>query len=298
MKVAYRKPGLAIVVFTLFAGQVLANRIDSLQSDADVLSFLRIAREEFNSPKYKAIDLRSTETIRRDLDCNGVAEKWQVKNWEKADFNGDGLTDLLVTLYWYDYGVYVLMDKGNDTYDLFTLSYNVFEKCELAKSVKADGQQSVLFYQKKNHQERIDTLVYRYGGFIESNRTPAAYAIDSIQFRTDYCLGSCPVFTISFDKSGNALYNAGSYNPKNGNFSGVIRAAELEQLLSLVNYIDVTKLQSDYKVPWKEDQAVWLRVRFADGTVREIHDYGQRGTFGLRLLYDKFFALRNTQDWK
>jgi len=111
-------------------------------------------------------------------------------------------------------------------------------------------------------------------------------------------LGSCPVFNIAFDKNGNAVYTAETYNPKQGKFSATLKKNNLDEITTLINYLAVTKLLDDYRVSWKDDQTCWLRIKFTDGTVKEIKDYGMRGTFGLRLLYNKFFELRNNQEWK
>jgi Domain of unknown function (DUF6438) len=293
----------------LLSTQVRANnKIDSLKTDNEVVEFLKSVNDNFRSAKYDAIELRSSETIRKDQNCDGMADQWQVKNWEKADFNGDGLTDLLVTLYWYDYGVYVVMDKGNNQFDLLPLSYNVFDKCKLAKPITTNGRQLLLYYGKKDipgkmvsdnkNMNQVDTLVYRHGDFVEFNRQPATAEIDSIEFHTGYCFGNCPVFKIRFDKNGHAEYIAGSYNPKEGKFSTVLKKKDLGEISDLINYIGVSNLRDNYSVSWTDDQTAGLRVRFADGSIKEIRDYGMRGTFGLRLLYTKFFALRTNQDWK
>jgi hypothetical protein len=301
--------GFFIALVVLLAGnQVLANRIDSLRTNSDVAAFLQWVNNDFSNEKYNKIEVRDNAVLMRDLACDGMAEKWQIKSWEKADLNGDGRTDLLAILYWYDYGVYAVMDKGNDQFNFLTLSYNVSEKCELAKPIKVNDQPLLLFYQKKavfhkpgkgvKRMDVIDTLVYRHGDFIEVNNQPSGYLIDSIQFRTNHCFGSCPVFTISMDKNGNAVYNAQTYNPKHGNFSGAINQKELEEITDLINYLEIKKLDDNYAVSWTDDQTAWLRVRFADGSVKEIKDYGMRGTFGLRSLYKKFFELRTNQEWK
>jgi len=282
------------MIMLLISNQLLANRIDSLKTDADVLEFLKSTNADFRSEKFNKIELRSTETIRQDLNCDGIADKWQVKNWEKVDFNKDGLTDLAVMLYWYDYGVYVVMDNGNNNFKLHTLSYNIFEKCELAKPLMGNGEQFLLFSEKK----KIDTLVYKYIGFVELNKHPSSYNIDSVEFRTGYCYGSCPVFTIKFDKDGRAEYDAGTYNPKQGNFFTTLKKDKLETILGLINYLSIRNLNDNYDVGWTDDQTAWLRIRFADGTVKEIRDYGLKGTFGLRLIYSIFFDLRGNQDWK
>jgi len=296
------------LVLVFLSQFIFANSIDSLKTDEDVVRFLKRVSEDFRSTKLKPIELRSTETLRKDLDCDGLAQSWQINNWEKADFNNDGRTDLLVQLYWYDYGVYVVIDKGDGNFKLLTLSFNIHEKCELAKPFKEGNEPLLLYAQKKYFPNRspkpptsrnvIDTLVYRYGGFVELNRNPASYNIDSVSFRTGYCFGSCPVFTISFDKTGNAIFDAGTYNPKMGKFSGVIKKENVDAIIGLLNYMSIAQLPNEYKVSWTDDQTCWLRVRFSDGTVKEIKDYGMKGTFGLRLIYSMFFDFRSNQDWK
>lgn len=301
---------VAAFLFELLTVDLHANRIDSLKTDDDVVAFLKSINPDFRSDKYKQIELHNTEQVRKDLDCDGMASQWQIQNWEKADFNGDGRTDLLILLYWYDYGVYSVIDNGDGTFKFLTLSYNIYEKCELAKALSLNDQHLLLYYQKVQKQVQvkntrgfksvpeIDTLIYKYGGFVEWNPHPSSYAIDSIEFRTSACFGSCPVFSIDMDKNGNAVYNAQVYNSKRGKFTATLKNENLNEIAGLINYISVKDLNNNYKVSWTDDQTCWLRIRFSDGSVKEISDYGLKGTFGLRLLYSMFFDLRSNQDWK
>jgi len=286
------------IVITIFAAllceTLFANRIDNLKTDQDVIEFLKSTNPDFSSPNYNKIDLRSSEIIRQDLNCDGIADKWQVKNWEKADFNQDGLTDLVVILYWYDYGVYVVMDNGHNNFKLHTLSYNIYEKCELAKAINSKGQPLLLFSEKK----KIDTLVYKYYDFVELNRHPSEYEIDSIEFRTGPCYGSCPVFSIKIGKDRKAVYEAGIYNPKQGKFSSELEFDKSEALFDLIKYLNIKKLNDTYNVSWTEDQTCWLTVKFSDGSVKTIRDYGLKGTFGLRMVYSIFLDLRVSQQWR
>ncbi|MES1216567.1 MAG: DUF6438 domain-containing protein [Bacteroidota bacterium] len=285
---------LIIILLTFVCQHILANRIDNLKTDADVVEFLKSTNADFRSPGLNKIELRSSEILRQDLNCNGLAEKWQIKNWEKADFNQDGLTDLVVMLYWYDYGVYVIMDNGKNNFQLHTLSYNIYEKCELAKPILSNGQQLLLFSEKKI----IDTLAYKYYGFVELNRHPSVYDIDSIEFRTGSCFNNCPVFSIKLGKDRNAVYEGGMYNPKQGKFTATLEYDKSQAIFDLVNYLSVKKLNDSYRVSWTDDQTCWLRIKFTDGTVKEIKDYGLKGTFGLRLIYSIFLDLRVSQNWK
>ena len=297
-----------LIAVSAFCSSLYANKIDSLKTDEEVVAFLKSIDENFRSDKFKPIELRSTATLRSEMSCNGIADEWQVKNWEKADFNSDGLTDLIVILYWYDYGVYAVIDKGNNNFKLETLSYNIHKKCELAKPVQLNGEQFLLIHQEKTTGGKgaqpvkmnyeTDTLVYKYGGFVEYNGSPGNYQIDSIEFRTGFCFGSCPVFSIRFDKDGSAVYDAGSYNPKQGKFTTTLKKETTEKIIGLINYLNVKSLLDNYRVPWTDDQTSWLKIKFTDGSVKEIQDYGLRGSFGLRLLYNIFFDLRSSADWK
>jgi len=282
------------IFFVLLTSTLFANRIDNLKTDNDVIEFLKSINPDFSSVRYNQIELRSTETLHLELNCDSLADKWQVKNWEKADFNEDGLTDLSVILYWYNYGLYVIMDTGNDDFRLIQLSYNIHEKCKLIKPIISKGQQLLLFTEKRV----IDTLIYRYYGFIELNRNPIDYGIDSIEFRTGACYNNCPVFSIRIDKNRNAVYEAGMYSPKQGKFSSALEYDKSEAIFDLIKYMDVKKLNDTYSVSWPDDQTCWLTVKFSDGTIKVIRDYGLKGTFGLRMLYSIFLDLRMTQEWK
>lgn len=285
-----------------------ANRIDSLKTDTDVLEFLKSIEENFRSGKYKPIEIRSSETLRKDVNCNGKADEWEVSNWQKADFNGDGRTDLLVMLYWYNYGVHVVLDQGNGTYKLETLSHNVNKKCELANVLEMGNRHLLLIYQEKYEGGRggkglrmyyeTDTLIYKYGGFIEYKNHSPEVVIDSILFRAGHCQGSCPVFSIRLDKNGKGYLDAGPYNPKQGNFTATIKKEDVDNLTGLVRYLSLKDLKDHYNVHWANDQTVWLQVWYSDGTMKEIEDYGMHGTYGLRRLYNMLFDLRRTQNWQ
>jgi hypothetical protein len=299
---------LIILLFTIFPGRSWGNRIDSLQSDNEVVSFLQSVNGDFSSGNYKKIELRSSQAIRAAEGCDGMADQWQVNNWEKADFNGDGLTDLVVILFWYDYGVYVVIDKENNQFDLLTLSYNVHDQCNLAKPVKVNGQQLLLYYGKKDtlrnmngeskYVNQVDSLIYRFGDFIEYNKASTLPQIDSVEFHTSYCDGNCPMFNMNISRNGYAEYLAGVYNPKEGRFSTIMKKKDLDELFELMSYIGIDKLRGTYSVPWATDQSNKLRIKFSDGTFKEVKANGMRGTFGLRLLYKKIFSYRINQDWK
>src|SRR5688500_6267305 len=147
----------ATMVFSLLCillvNGAYANRIDSLQTDADVIKFLRSINKDFNSSNF---ELRSTETLRKDLDCNGMAEKWQIRNWEKIDFNNDNQTDLVMMPFWFDYGVYVIMDRGNNKYETLTLTFNINDKCEMVKPFAINNEQGLIYFLQQSKKSRSE----------------------------------------------------------------------------------------------------------------------------------------------
>jgi hypothetical protein len=50
------------------------------------------------------------------MGCDSLFEKLQIRNWEKADFNNDNRTDLIVTLCWYNFDIFIAIDKGDNTF--------------------------------------------------------------------------------------------------------------------------------------------------------------------------------------
>ncbi|OCX50779.1 hypothetical protein BEL04_18775 [Mucilaginibacter sp. PPCGB 2223] len=297
------------LLLAFFANSVFSNKIDNLKTDKDVADFIISLSPNIQKGQDRVkFIIKPTDVLRKELACDGIAEKWQINNWEKFDFNEDGLTDIIVTSHWYNYDVYVAMDNGDNTFKLFKLSHDVFEKCKLGKPATINNHPALLFYQVKQEPDRtrvfnykqygqIDTLIYKYGAFIEKNEKPARYAIDSIIVKNSSCLGSCPSFTLAINKDRDALYHANFYNPVDGKFTAKIDKADYIGIIALINYISIKNLKDHYAVPWTDDQTATLRIRFRDGSVKEITDYGEVGTFGLNKLYKMLSALRTSQNW-
>ena len=80
-------------------------------------------------------------------------------------------------------------------------------------------------------------------------------------------------------------------------FVATLDTAASRNLYRLLNYIDIPSLSSDYSVPWTDDRTASLLIRFDEGRVKRIMDYGQIGTYGLVALYDLFEGLRLKLPW-
>jgi Domain of unknown function (DUF6438) len=300
-----------ILLFFLLAltKSAFPNKIDSLKTDKDVSSFIISLDTMFRQKNTPLLVVKSTNQILSDKGCGKLAKKIGVKNWVKTDFNNDKLTDLLAVCYWGDrYLTVIVIDKGHNQFQLTILNYSDSEKYEFSKTIHTNAGQLVLFYTNKSildDDEYIgtkhptsDTLVYKFGHFVELNKSKTNYKIDSILFHSGKCYGSCPNFTIKLNRNRDAVYIAGDYSSKMGTFKSQITAIELNEIENIIAYIHVKKLKNRYSVNWTDDATCTLTVKFSDGTVKQISDYGERGTFGLKAIYSIFFTLTSNQDWR
>ena len=301
-----------LLLFSFFFAlnpKLSANTIDSLKTDNDVLGFLCKVDTSFVSRGHVNIKIMPTDTLLKLFNCNGLAAKWNIKNWEKIDFNSDKLTDLLVTIKWFDdYLVFAVVDEGNNHFNPIRLSLRSFEGCHFAKPVKLNKQQILLYYEVRDEpvskqfykfigKPQIDTLIFKFGNFIEYKAKPRSDGIKSIKIEFS-ANDMCDYFTLEILANGQATYTTNCYNPKPGKFSGVISAAKMQRIKSLISYIDLKKLQDDYLVYWFDSGTVKLDVVFSDGIIKSINDYGGIGTYGLSHLYNLLSDAAKSENWK
>ena len=289
-----------IIIFLLITQTLFANSVDSLQNDKDIALFLIRIDNQFSFKKQRQIQVLPTDTLRQKLSCDGMFEKWKMKNWEKVDLNKDGKTDLLVTLLWYSFEVFIVIDKGDNTFKIIRLSNDGSEDCPLGKSIKLDKKQLLLFYRKENTynqpiknifdfkmSSRIDTLIYKFGGFIELQKSSSHYEISEIQYTTSSgWSGVSPIYKLKFLKTKEWKFEATSENPKKSIAPKDIDIQYLTPILDLIEYMNFKNLYNSYKVAHTDATTMYLKIIFTDGTTKEIEDYGMQGTFGLKRLYE------------
>ncbi|WCT14001.1 DUF6438 domain-containing protein [Mucilaginibacter jinjuensis] len=300
---------LPAILCLLFSKVLFANTIDSLKTDKEVEIFINKAYKDSGQKSYQSMTVMPTDSLIKKLDCNGIAKKWNIKNWEKADFNKDGLTDIIVTVRWYhNFDVYAVIDKGNNAFSLFRLSKDPSEDCELAKPAFINKQPVLLFYSVKQdpgkraydyiNRPQMDTLVFKYGNFIERNLKLANYKVKSIRVKASGCDGTCPVFELRIYETAGASYFADDYSTQKGDFETKIAADKFAEIMGLANYLSAKKLKNKYAVNWTDAPTVEFTFEFTDGSVKEITDYGMQGTFGLSQLYNLVSQLRLSENWK
>lgn len=274
------------------------NRIDSIHSAAEIKDLL----VQIDSFDYRDIVISSYAKF-RPL-AQHLVDSLYIPLWGKADFDNNGYTDLLVIgAVNTRHATLCIMDSG-DHYSVKRIARWWFDDNEFAILSQSDSMPAVLYYSLSAYSKsklktsfRIDTLIFREGDFVEYNRSRSAQQIDSIIFSTEYCFGTCPVFSMSIRADRSTTFDAIDFNQGKGIYTTRIDTAHFNKLISLLHYIDFEKLDSSYSMPVTDMTRCKLTIYYNHGQVKSISDYGLEGTFGLSALYDILYNLRDNQMW-
>ncbi len=135
-------------------------------------------------------------------------------------------------------------------------------------------------------------------------------AYTSIEYEAGPCFGSCPIFKMTINPDRTAVLEAEHFNfskefskgefdkPREGTFKGTIKEADYNRLITLLDDLNVKGLNAKYGERNISDLPTsYLRIKFRDGSMKNVEDYGKRGTEKLAALYKFFEDLRNNQQW-
>lgn len=142
-----------------------------------------------------------------------------------------------------------------------------------------------------------------------SQNTKSPYS--QIEYEVGPCFGFCPVYKIMIDDHRKVTLDAIRYNfsndknmsdkiPKHeGIFTRKITLEEYEKLVTLLNKAQLKTLKDKYTNKEIMDMStVYLRVKFSDGSTKNIQDYGKRGPQELKEIYDFIQTLKDSKNWK
>lgn len=132
----------------------------------------------------------------------------------------------------------------------------------------------------------------------------------TIEYEATPCFGFCPVFKMTINPDRTAVFEAEHFNfndkpskdefskPREGTFKGTIKEEDYNQLISLLDGLNVKGLNDKYGEHNITDLPTsYLRIKFADGTSKNVEDYGKRGSEKLSEVYKFFENLRKNQQW-
>lgn len=87
-------------------------------------------------------------------------------------------------------------------------------------------------------------------------------------------------------------------NEKEGVFRTQIAQQDYDKLISMLNDVIAKSLQEKYGNRSVTDLPTsYLTIKYKDGTVKTVEDYGKNGTVKLKELYQFLEDLRFSQNW-
>ena len=302
---------LLLLAYKGYAQASSPSQLDKLREASQVQQFVRAQAGAYSNYKdYKDFVLTDSldQECRSELVCATPNDR---RSWLKADFDGNGLADLVVTGYPSSSSlrrrITCFLDQGNQKMQEIRLAPRVYD-CAVLQLVQLKDKAAIrythILEDRRYYEKRpspvcqIDTLIFDKTQFVEYNHALRDYGIQKVSFSTTPCYGTCPVFNLHIDQSGAAIYEAIEYNKKIGKFTATIAATQLQELWMLLNYLNFPKLNDHYSIGATDHPTSKLTIMYAGGQVKTIEDYGEQGTFGLSRAYELLFALRTTQPWR
>lgn len=155
----------------------------------------------------------------------------------------------------------------------------------------------------------IFAFVFLFSCTSQNKNTASKYK--TIEYQAGACFGFCPIFKMTINPDRTAVLEAEHFNfttnhskdefskEREGTFKTTIKESDYHKLISLLDGLDVKSLKDKYGNHGVTDLSTsYLRVQFADGTQKNIEDYGKRGSEKLVKVYQFFNDLKLDQQWK
>lgn len=292
------------------------NIIDDAKTDKDVMKIIKgCLRKNSKGFSFKHALIFTEETRK-------AAAPLIQNPWTKTDFDNNGYTDLLVIERSTDNrgrfandgrNIFCIMDSGHNHLYIRKLARG-HSGGVYARSTIMDNAPVVLWYNyvasdsdPGGRRMSVDTLVFKFGEFVERYKSPVTHAITSIQLDAIEGLHALP-YSITVQSDGIA-----SYHPILNNLDNTLQNTNklimlrindsiFYRLASLLNYIgfeniDLRTINDINHRNWFDAGDCTLTITYDGGKIKEIHDYGMDGSFALRHLYRIFSDLKDNQNW-
>ncbi|WP_165821954.1 hypothetical protein [Hymenobacter edaphi] len=273
------------------------NRIDGINTAQAVEELIHAAD---TAGHFSYVTVSDTLSI-RNRDCKCQARKRGVKPWVKADFDGNGRTDLLAIGDANRQEVLLVMAFDGDKYTVRRVNYGS-KYCFLP--VVADKGVTKLIEAKsyvRRFGGRLGTsrryrLVYKHGGLIEYNPQPGAQRVESIALSYFMSYHRKVKVDMTITDSGFVVCREETDGVVTNRVAGLAKA-EFEALTDLINYAGIGRRRATYTRSGNHHPHYYLTVAY-EGGFKQIDDDGGEGSMGLELLYEKMLALRNSLRWQ
>ena len=131
----------------------------------------------------------------------------------------------------------------------------------------------------------------------EEDQLRAELPYDSISLHRTPCFGSCPVYTVTFHRSGKAEFEATQHLPDLGRFTGEIDVFTYGRLCYLIDNSHFRQMKGSYRAQWTDDTTCIVTIM--EGARRtEVSDYGRSGPIELWAIQELIDSIRKRIEWK
>lgn len=247
-----------------------------------------------------------------------IIETENLKPIFKADLNGDGKQDYLVNLEYkkdsVNENIVRYIDEEGHTWNCAILLssvkgykilnpgrngvYGIFA----AKTINYNDQNLIkllnfkIHFDNKNDVLKYDTLMIRNNELTEFIKAKNNYTISEIIFTQFGGYSPGIEYTVNFNKD-SIILNAKYYKNLNGTFFGN-NNENFENLGLYLNNIDFKNLQDRYSDGCCDHSAIETKIVYANGKIKTIYDYGEKGSLGLVKFYEAVHAIMEKQKWQ
>jgi hypothetical protein len=104
---------------------------------------------------------------------------------------------------------------------------------------------------------------------------------DSLTLWRDACFGTCPVYRITFRRTGQAHYIGEEHVSMLGSYSGDLSPFDYARLAYLLDDLDIMAIDTSYAAPVTDQPTATLTIYRRPTVVRVIRDYGEVGPIRL-----------------
>jgi len=135
-------------------------------------------------------------------------------------------------------------------------------------------------------------------GSEEYDQIAASLPYKSIELKRMGCFGPCPIYTVTFFRSGRAVYVGKDHVSRIGRFSGVIHLPDYGRLCLLIDQFGLERMKPRYSAGWIDDATTVLRVTPSrSSSAISVSDYGAQGPVELWVLQEIVDGITAKIEW-
>jgi len=308
-----------------------SNSIENIKTDDDVTNFITKDVLE-NQEVFVVADsniLSGNDKLSKSLRL--IADTLKVSYWYKADFDGDNNLDLLAygssSLY-FGSGprLVAVISNGGTNYKFLILEHKrlggIFPKVIhsggeallLNYILLSEYQEGLLNYDLRYTKNQIiesfysgnplicvDTLIYKFGGFVEFNHSPVSKDVVKINFTLRNELTELEELNLTINANSESSLTIKHKSREIISYNGQIQKYKLMEIYSIINYINFDMIDTSYVTNsfYVKDRKKSFSVDIIYDNNKQLKttDVGLSGPYILRLLFDQLMVLNNSEFW-